>query len=41
MWLVTVNTLYGTVSIKELKTINRNLRDRPIIVCVDANTKPW
>ncbi|WP_461614250.1 hypothetical protein [Clostridium sp. Marseille-QA1073] len=41
MRLVAVNTLYGVVSVKELKTINRNLHDKPIMVCVDADTKPW
>lgn len=41
MGLVAVNTLYDTVPVKELKTINRNLHDKPIMMCIDADTKSW
>jgi len=41
MGLVAINTLYSTAFAKELKTINRGLDDKSIMVCVDTDPKPW
>ncbi|WP_291566192.1 MULTISPECIES: hypothetical protein [unclassified Clostridium] len=41
MGLVAINTLYSTAFAKELKTINRDLHDKSIILFSDGDPKPW
>ncbi|KIE47851.1 hypothetical protein U732_3648 [Clostridium argentinense CDC 2741] len=41
MGLVAINTLYTTAFAKELKTINKDSRNKIIILYADEDPMPW
>ncbi|GAA0122682.1 hypothetical protein UT300018_19990 [Clostridium faecium] len=41
MGLLAVNTLYGTVFAQELKSTDKDLHYKSIMVCVDTDPNPW
>lgn len=41
MGLLAVNMLYSTAFAQELKTTNKDLHDKSIILCVDSDPELW